>query len=211
MKTIFVYTLLTIFISTPLFSEGVNNYFPNKSAAFGNHLSMVKDLRENIQSSLNVTRGAGSNIWLNLAPATVLIRTRTGQGSGFLVDTEGHVVTNFHVIEKGKGVSNDIMLAFCPTDLSSIEDAFFYQASVIKYDEVRDILKEPLYIAYGDNNEIIWVYEVRTIEVKSKSSPTGQETIPSKTSKVTKHSAVLHRLALTFVDGKLTKWAPYNG
>ena len=77
-------------------------------------------------------------------------------------------------------------------------------------DEVRDSLNEPLFIAYGDNNEIIWVYEVRTIEVKSKVSSTGQETIPTKTSKNIKHSGVIHRLALTFVDGKLIKWEPYN-
>ena len=76
--------------------------------------------------------------------------------------------------------------------------------------KVKSILNEPLFIAYGDNNEIIWVYEVRTIEVKSKTSPTGQETIPSKTSKDTKHAGVLHKLALTFVNGKLAKWEPYN-
>ena len=77
-------------------------------------------------------------------------------------------------------------------------------------DEVKSFLNEPLFIAYGDNNEIIWVYEVRTIEVKSKMSSTGQEVIPNKTSRDTKHSGVLHRLSLTFVDGKLIKWEPYN-
>ena len=77
--------------------------------------------------------------------------------------------------------------------------------------EVVSFLNEPLFIAYGDNNEIIWVYEVRTIEVKSKISPTGQGTIPNKTSRDIKHSGVIHRIALTFIDGKLTKWEPYNG
>ena len=76
-------------------------------------------------------------------------------------------------------------------------------------DDVLSILKEPLFVAYGDNDEIIWVYEVRTVEVNSKSLPNGI-TEPNKTSRKTKHAAPIHQLSLTFSNGKLIKWGPYE-
>ena len=76
--------------------------------------------------------------------------------------------------------------------------------------EVEKNLNRPLFIAYGNKDEIIWVYEVRTIQVKSKTSSTNQEVIPNKTSRDTKHAGVIHKLALTFTDGKLIKWEPYS-
>ncbi len=111
-------------------------------------------------------------------------------------------------------ITSLLVLTSCVTN--SYNTPFINSEETIELDfgmsreEVKSTLNEPLFIAYGDNNEIIWVYEVRTIEVKSKTSPTGQETIPSKTSKDTKHAGVLHKLALTFVNGKLAKWEPYN-
>tara|TARA_Y100001970_G_scaffold247604_1_gene316449 strand:+ start:124 stop:474 length:351 start_codon:yes stop_codon:yes gene_type:complete len=77
-------------------------------------------------------------------------------------------------------------------------------------DEVLSILNEPLFVAYGDNDEIIWVYEVRTIQVNSQAQPNGT-TQPNKTSTKIKHDSPLHRLSLTFENGKLVKWGPYNG
>jgi S1-C subfamily serine protease len=43
-------------------------------------------------------RGAGSSIYPRVAPATVLVRVRGGHGTGFVVDPEGWVLTNHHVI-----------------------------------------------------------------------------------------------------------------
>ena len=125
MKNLFVYIFLFIFISSPLLSEGVSNYFPNKSGVFGDHLSIVKDLRENILSSTKTSRGTGSDIYRNLVYATVLIRTHTAKGSGILIDNNGHVVTNYHVIQRGDTVSRNIMLAFCRLGLTDFKDAYF--------------------------------------------------------------------------------------
>ena len=36
-----VWSFLILFISTPLVSDGVSDYFPNKSGVFGNHLSII--------------------------------------------------------------------------------------------------------------------------------------------------------------------------
>ena len=76
-------------------------------------------------------------------------------------------------------------------------------------DEVLYVMKEPLFVAYGDENEIIWVYEVRTIEVNSLISSSGQVT-PRKDNSKTKHADPIHRLALTFTNNRLTKWEPYG-
>ena len=76
-------------------------------------------------------------------------------------------------------------------------------------DEVLYVMKEPLFVAYGDENEIIWVYEVRTVEVNSLISSSGQVT-PRKDNSKTKHAAPIHRLALTFTNNRLTKWEPYS-
>ena len=140
MRKFLIYFFI-FFISSPLLSEGVSNYFPNQSGAFGEHLSIVKDLRENIESAIKSSyRATGSEIFQKVAPATVLIRTSDGQGSGFLINKENHVVTNYHVIQRGISVSDNIMLAFCPTDSNvKIQNSHFYDASVVKYDKKRDL------------------------------------------------------------------------
>ncbi|MFQ5844314.1 MAG: serine protease, partial [Planctomycetota bacterium] len=46
-------------------------------------------------------RGAMTELYARAAPAIVIVRTKTGHGTGFLVDAEGHIVTNHHVIASG--------------------------------------------------------------------------------------------------------------
>jgi 2-alkenal reductase len=43
-------------------------------------------------------------LYEHVSPGTVAIITDTGQGSGFVYDTDGHIVTNYHVIEGAKSV-----------------------------------------------------------------------------------------------------------
>ena len=76
-------------------------------------------------------------------------------------------------------------------------------------EEVVNVMSNPLFVSYGDDNEIVWVYEVRTIEVNSIVTPNGQ-IIPQKSNLKTKHAIPLHRLALTFKNNKLSHWEPYN-
>ena len=73
--------------------------------------------------------------------------------------------------------------------------------------EVLNKLNKPLYVSYGDNDEIIWVYEVRTIEVKSNISD-GTITPMKKANKSSdeRHASPIHKLSITFSQGKLTSW-----
>ena len=75
-------------------------------------------------------------------------------------------------------------------------------------DDVLSIMNEPLFVAYGNDNKVTWVYEVRTIEVNSLVGTDG--VVPQKTNNKQRHAGPAHRLALTFVEGKLVNWAPYN-
>ena len=63
----------------------------------------------------------------NIAPGLVYIETSTGSGSGFIVDADGLVVTNAHVVERFESV--DVALA----------DGSQYTASVLGVDEIADL------------------------------------------------------------------------
>ena len=43
-------------------------------------------------------------LFANVSPGTVAIITDQGQGSGFVYDAQGHVITNYHVIEGAKTI-----------------------------------------------------------------------------------------------------------
>ena len=74
---------------------------------------------------------------------------------------------------------------------------------------VLEKFNEPLYVSYGDKDEIIWVYEVRTIDVKSKVLMDNKTVIPLKKAKDPsdeRHASPIHKLSITFSQGKLTSW-----
>lgn len=62
-----------------------------------------------------------------IAPGLVYIETSTGSGSGFIVDVDGLVVTNAHVVERFESV--DVALA----------DGSQYKGNVLGLDEVADL------------------------------------------------------------------------
>ena len=45
------------------------------------------------------SRGSAMRVYPKVAPAVVLVRTRDGHGSGFLIDKSGWIVTNHHVVK----------------------------------------------------------------------------------------------------------------
>ena len=82
-------------------------------------------------------------------------------------------------------------------------------------DEVLNKLNKPLYVSYGDKDEIIWVYEVRTIKVQSTViTPTpipllGSTIKPMKKANEyteKRHASPVHKLSITFSKNKLASW-----
>ena len=63
----------------------------------------------------------------SIASGLVYIETSTGSGSGFIIDTDGLVVTNAHVVERFESV--DVALA----------DGSQYRGSVLGLDEIADL------------------------------------------------------------------------
>jgi S1-C subfamily serine protease len=94
---------------------------------------------------------AGNQAYRLVAPATVLIRTPSGFGTGVIIDPKGYVLTNHHVIESGEQtdfvVQVEVQLGdLTPTGRMSRIDKT-YEGTVVKDDPVRDIaivrIKDP--------------------------------------------------------------------
>ena len=73
-----------------------------------------------------------NNVYKNLIPSVVQIevnsfRTNAGYGTGFIWDRDGHIVTNFHVVQNAQ----DITVTFA--------DGYEYEAEVIASDIDADL------------------------------------------------------------------------
>lgn len=56
--------------------------------------------KENIYSTATLPGGSIKALAEKLGAGVVLVQTPSGLGSGFITDVEGHVVTNYHVVEQ---------------------------------------------------------------------------------------------------------------
>lgn len=93
------------------------------TAAMGSNEQAVIDLyKQNSESVVNVTtRSMGYNQFMELVP-------QGGAGSGFVVDKQGHVVTNYHVVQGAQR----FFVAFGTLEQS-------YPAKLIGYDQSNDL------------------------------------------------------------------------
>jgi serine protease Do len=85
----------------------------------------------------------GPEVYRKVAPATVLVRNRSGFGSGVVVDPKGYVLTNHHVIADGekKDFIVRVQVVFgdlTPTGRMSLQSKT-YEGVVVKTDPVRDL------------------------------------------------------------------------
>jgi S1-C subfamily serine protease len=117
----------------------------------------------NIAGALNLLEAQVINIYETVSPAVVNITSRgyaydlfmrpvpqEGSGSGFVFDTEGHIITNYHVIENAEEL------------LVTLANGRVYEATVIGIDPANDLavigidapegLPEPAVL--GDSNEL---------------------------------------------------------
>ena len=89
-------------------------------------------------------------LYERVSPSIVAVQTSSGLGSGFVFDGEGHVVTNFHVVDGANQVEVDFMSGYkaygeiVGTDLDS-------DLAVIKVDAPAEELKP---IALGNSDEL---------------------------------------------------------
>lgn len=87
-----------------------------------NEQQLINLYKSNSGSVVNVTtRSMGYNQYMELAP-------RQGAGSGFVIDKQGHVVTNYHVVEGAQR----FFVAF-----GNVEES--YPAELVGFDQSNDI------------------------------------------------------------------------
>jgi len=92
--------------------------------------------------------GSLTSLYEQVIPGVVAIRTESGQGSGFVYDTEGHVITNQHVIDGASTVEVAFASGFKAygTVIGSDSDA---DVAVVKVDAPTEEL-HPLSIGDSD-------------------------------------------------------------
>ncbi|MEM6992425.1 MAG: trypsin-like peptidase domain-containing protein [Myxococcota bacterium] len=76
------------------------------------------------------------------APATVLVSTRWGHGSGVIIDPKGIVITNYHVVEAGQTESFAIEVGVTTAKIAkdgSAEADKKFRARALKIDPKRDL------------------------------------------------------------------------
>jgi S1-C subfamily serine protease len=87
-------------------------------------------------AALEETRGIGGvQIYRQLSPAVVLVATKEGLGSGSVIDKQGTVVTNWHVV---KGYDR-VAVFFKPVKSRALTKKDAYAAQVMKVDEISDL------------------------------------------------------------------------
>lgn len=85
---------------------------------------------------LESIRGAKEiSIYQKVSPSVVFILTDGGFGSGSLVDNEGHVITNLHVV---KNYTN-IIVVFKPRDSAELKKELAFTTQVVKIDRIKDL------------------------------------------------------------------------
>ncbi|MEO6419455.1 MAG: serine protease, partial [Polyangiaceae bacterium] len=94
-------------------------------------------------STVGTVKIAANQAYRAVAPATVLIRTGNGMGTGVVIDPKGYILTNYHVVADGR--KQDFVVTvnvtfgdLTPTGRMSRQEKT-YEAVVVKSDVIRDM------------------------------------------------------------------------
>lgn len=99
---------------------------------------------DRLQSNGERPRGPARKLYPKLAPATVVVYAGNGYGTGFVVDEEGWILTNSHVVE-GTGVDPQTGARVTPVFLGRLRDGIMQvreepiPAVVYKDSEAQDL------------------------------------------------------------------------
>jgi serine protease Do len=133
-----------------------------------NNKQIISSIPQSFEASTSDAMSA-ADAFNKVAPAVVIISTKTGgsgiasggegMGSGFIINEEGYILTNYHVIQSAKEIS------------VTLSDNTEVSATVVNYDSEKDIamikLKEgtkvPAIAELGDSDEVYAGAEVIAI------------------------------------------------
>ena len=142
----FISFFLIIFLNNSSFAND-NIYVPQVDEVKEINIQSIKSINKKtkfIQILSDSNRSSvGAKIYKSVAPITVLVEANNAYGSGFVIDYEGHIVTNYHNIQtdfrKRNEYQRSVRLKFCPIDGDDIRNETVYEADVVKIDPGRDL------------------------------------------------------------------------
>lgn len=131
---------------------------PGKPRVFTN-AKYKSELKSKVVS-VEIDRGAGSEVYKSKVDSVVLIVAGEGFGTGSIISEDGMALTNWHVV----GDQKEVMVLFKPDGFSALDTAENYVADVIKLDQTKDLALiklrafnravSPIKISSGKNIEI---------------------------------------------------------
>jgi len=121
---------------------------PEVTKLFSESIGGTKIQRELQNRTANILAKIGKNIVLEntrgskeiaiyqkVAPAVVIVATNSSYGSGSIVDREGHVITNWHVVKDDP----EVIVIFKPKGSAELTKELAFSALVEKTDPVSDL------------------------------------------------------------------------
>ena len=112
--------------------KSLNSYTPKTSLSNNNGSVFFQEL---VEYKIETTRASASELFKSIAPSVVLIQTEEGSGSGTIIDNNGTILTNYHVIEG----NDQVNVYFKPSKYSNVSLKEAHLADVIKYDITKDL------------------------------------------------------------------------
>jgi S1-C subfamily serine protease len=104
------------------------------------------------QEQLDAEEQLVANVYDRVAPAVVRIETGQGLGSGYLIDKDGHIVTNNHVVENSQG--GQVLVSFTGLFQTIGEVIGTDPDSDIAVVKVDELPKDVVPVELGDSNQL---------------------------------------------------------
>lgn len=149
--------LIILIVNTGAFIAafwGLQNQLEDMETTLAEQNNEIRDLQNQIEI-LDANNQTGlmswSTIYNQLKDSVVLIQTNLGLGSGFVYDTEGHIITNHHVIED----ADTIEVTFLDGNITSatvVGMDIYSDVAVIKVDSQVTTLQP---VVIGASSELV--------------------------------------------------------
>ena len=136
--------------------SGITYFVADKNGG-GNNSSSNTVITDPVSFATDNTALSAADIYKKVAPAVVMVSTKSiqsvngwfqqeteGMGSGFIINTDGYILTNYHVIDGAKEVT------------VTLSDGREVTASVVNYDADQDVAM----IKLNENVEVPGVVEL---------------------------------------------------
>ena len=154
----------------PELPEGLIVNFNGEDKASGNIEQRVSSSLQKVGKNLVLEQTRGTKevaLYQNIAPAVVFVLTENKFGSGAIVDKEGHVITNWHVVKD----QSSVVVVFKPKNSAELKKELAFSAEVEKVDQVSDLAllkiitppKTLKYVKLGNSSNLATGQDVHAI------------------------------------------------